>query len=395
MPVSRWSGYLRSRGAGPIAPQVEFLDVEAYDGLADDWAWLEARSDGSPFTSWTWVSTWLRCLPDGVRPVACRVHDAEGLLALGLLVRTPERSLLRLFGAQSLYLLETGDPGIDEVTPEYVGLLLRRGHERAGYAAFFEAVATRCRSWRRIQVSATAHAELIQRALPEGLRAYCIAERPAYHVDLAAIRASGRDYLQHLWKKARANLAQVRRAYGALGPLRVEEAGDSGRAIEWLGELRILHERRWESRGQPGSFASPFFRAFHERMLRDHAASGFARLLRVTAGDLVVGYLYAFHWRGGCYYYNSGFNYGALPRYDSPGIAAVHAVVEHGLGQGWDLFEFLAGDQDYKRRLSTGATRMHWIDVRRAGVRLALEGAVTRLLARRSLGTPLAETLVA
>src|SRR5690606_25301162 len=112
----------------------------------------------------------------------------------------------------------------------------------------------------------------------------------------------------------------------ALGELRVEEADDPALAVQWLAELRALHERRWTPRGQPGSFASAFFRAFHERLVREHAGSGFARLLRVSAGALVVGYLYVFQWRGGCYFYNSGFNYGALPRYDSPGIAALHAV---------------------------------------------------------------------
>lgn len=330
-----------------------------------------------------------------MRPVVCRVRDGEGLLALGLVVRVGERSLLRLFGTHSLHMLETGDPQIDEVTPEYIGLLLRRGHERAGYAAFLEAVAGRCRSLRRIHVPATTHGDHIQGALPAGLRAYCIAERPAYRVDLAAIRASGKGYLQHLSKKTRANLAQVRRAYCALGPMRVEEAGSPELAAEWLGGLRALHERRWASRGRPGSFASAFFRDFHERLLQEHSASGFARLLRVSAGDLVVGYLYVFLWRGGCYYYNSGFNYGALQRYDSPGIAALHAVIEHGLEQGWELFEFLAGDQDYKRRLGTGGTRMHWIDVRPAGLRLAVENVATWLVARRSLGTPLADALAA
>ena len=393
--ILRLSRFLRSCGASTIASHVDFLDIDAYDGLAADWAWLEARANGSPFTTWAWVSTWLRCLPDGVRPIACRVRDGNGLLALGLMVQVRERPLQRLFGTHSLSLLETHDPQIDEITPEYIGLLVRRDREEAGYAAFFEAVVARCGNWRRIRFPATAHGDLIQRALPARLRAYCVADRPAYRIDLASIRASGKDYLQHLSKKTRANLAQVRRAYCALGELRVEEADDPALAVQWLAELRALHERRWTPRGQPGSFASAFFRAFHERLVREHAGSGFARLLRVSAGALVVGYLYVFQWRGGCYFYNSGFNYGALPRYDSPGIAALHAVVEHGFERGWEVFEFLAGDQDYKRRLSTDAARMHWIEVRPAGVRLALEGMVARLIARRSLGTPLAEALVA
>jgi len=383
------------RGLAISCGDVEFLSPDACPELASDWSWLESRANGSPFTSWTWVSTWLKHLPDTVQPMVCRVRDGQGLVALGLTVGVPERGFRRIFGGHSIRLQETGDAAIDEVTPEYVGLLVRKGSEVDAYAAFFDAVSARCRNWRRIQVPATSHGNAIQAALPDGLRAYSTCDRPAYTIDLAAIRASGRRYVDHLSKKTRSNLAQVRRAYGELGALRVDIADTPERGLEWLEGLRQLHERRWESKGQPGSFASPYFRAFHRDLVAEGVASGFVDLIRVTAGDLIVGYLHVLQWRGGRYYYNSGFNYGALERYDSPGIAALHAVVEHGIDHGWTLFDFLAGEQDYKRRLSTGSQSLHWIDVRRAGPGLAAEGFAWRLLSGRELGVPLGQALAA
>lgn len=368
---------------------MEFVDADACPDLSSEWSWLEARTDGSPFTSWAWVSTWLRHLPATVRPVLCRIRDGHGPVALGMLVAVPERGLRRVFGRHSIRLQETGDEVIDEITPEYVGLLVRRGCEVAAYAAFFAAISQRCRSWRRIQVPATAHGAPIQAALSEELRAYSVCARPAYTVDMAAVRASGRRYVDHLPKKTRANLSQVRRAYAAHGPLRVDIADTPQLALEWLDALRQLHERRWEARGAAGSFASPYFRAFHGELVANGVAGGLVELIRVMAGDLVVGYLFALQWRGRRHYYNSGFNYGALPRYDSPGIAALHAVIEHGIDAGWELFDFLGGTQDYKRRLSTGSQRLHWIDVRRTGPLLAAETLVWRMLAGKTLGVPL------
>src|SRR5690606_35932594 len=137
--------------------RVEFVDAGACSDLSVEWSLLEASADGSPFTSWAWVSTWLKHLPASVRPVLCRIHDGHGLLALGLLVRVPERGLRKAFGSYSMRLQETGDEVIDEITPEYVGLLVRRGREIDAYAAFFEAISQRCRGWRRIQVPATGH----------------------------------------------------------------------------------------------------------------------------------------------------------------------------------------------------------------------------------------------
>jgi len=368
---------------------VEFVDADACPDLSTEWSWLEATADGSPFTSWAWVSTWLKHLPATVRPVLCRIHDGQGLVALGMLVRVPERGLRMAFGRHSIRLQETGDEVIDEITPEYVGLLVRRGHEVAAYAAFFEAITQHCRSWRRIQIPATGHGDPIQAALPKGLRAYSVCARPAYVVDMSAVRASGRRYVDHLPKKTRANLSQVRRAYAAHGPLRVDIADTPQLALTWLEELRQLHELRWQAKGGGGSFASPYFRAFHGELVAHGVADGLVELIRVAAGDLVVGYLFVLQWRGRRYYYSSGFNYGALPRYDSPGMAALHALIEHGIDQGWELFDFLGGTQDYKRRLSTGSQCLHWIDVRRAGPRLATEALVWRVLAGRTLGSPL------
>ena len=368
---------------------MEFVDADACAELSVEWSGLEASADGSPFTSWAWVSTWLKHLPASVRPVLCRIHDGHGLLALGLLVRVPERGMRKVFGSHSVRLLETGDEAVDEITPEYVGLLVRRGREVDAYAAFFDAVSRRCRGWRRIQVPATGHGIPIQAALPDGLRAYSISERPAYTVDMAAVRGSGRRYVDHLSKKTRANLSQVRRAYAAHGQLRVDIADSPQLALDWLGALRQLHERRWEGKGATGSFASPYFRAFHGELVADGVASGLVELIRVAAGDLIIGYLFVLQWRGRRYYYTSGFNYGALPRYDSPGVAALHALIEHGIEAGWELFDFLGGTQDYKRRLSTGRQNLHWIDVRRTGPLLAVEALVWRMLAGKTLGTPL------
>ena len=378
-----------SRGWSIDRCRVEFVDAGACPDLSAEWSGLEATADGSPFTSWAWVSTWLKHLPAAVRPVLCRIRDGQGLVALGMLVRAPERGLRKAFGSHSIRLQETGDEVIDEITPEYVGLLVRSGREIAAYTAFFEAISQRCRGWRRIQVPATGHGSEIQAALPDGLRAYSVCERPAYTVDMAAVRASGRRYVDHLPKKTRANLSQVRRAYAAHGPLRVDIAATPQLALEWLGALRQLHEQRWEAKGGAGSFASPYFRAFHGELVASGVTSGLVELIRVTAGDLVVGYLFVLQWRGRRYYYSSGFNYGALPRYDSPGIAALHAVIEHGSDAGWELFDFLGGSQDYKRRLSTGSQRLHWIDVRRAGPLLAAEALVWRMLAGKTLGSPL------
>lgn len=361
-----------------------------YPDLAADWVRLQLQADGTPFTHWHWVSTWLERLPRHVVPRVFRVQDAQGLLALALLVDSAEQGNGRFFGRHSLRLQETGIAALDEISVEYAGLLVRRGGEVAAYAVLFRELAENWRGWRRFRITATADGPHIAAALPPGLHGYSVHRQPSYRIDLSGLRASGRSYLDSLKRDFRHHLRQTRRAYEGHGALQVEVADSAERALAWLDELRVLHERRWRSRGEGGAFASNFFHAFHQDLVRRGVADGLVRMTRVSAGPLVVGYLYNLHWRGTVYFYNCGLNYGALPRYDSPGSLALAAYIQHCVDEGMEAFDFLAGAQPYKRRLSQYERTLEWIDVRRSGLAHDSERLIARLLGTGTFGLPVA-----
>ena len=373
----------------------DLIPARRYPGLAADWTALEQCATGSPFLSWLWVSTWLQLLPPHIEPVVFRACDDDGLLALGLLVEQPQRGPARLVWRRSLHLQGTGDKDIDEITIEYAGLLARDGGERAAYASFLSTLAAGRRDWRRLRIPATEHGPVIDAVLPRGLRATSVLGQPSHYVDLAGLRASGTPYLHALRKKTRASLGRIRRAYERHGPLRVEVASDGPQALEWLAGLRALHQRRWAGRNLEGAFTSAFFEAFHARLVAAGTPAGFTRITRVSAGDLVVGYLYNLEWRGTLYFYNSGLDYGLLDQYDSPGMVSLLALIERALAGGYQAVDFLAGEQDYKRRLATASRTLHWIDVRPRGPRMAAERLAAAVLGKTAaLGQPIARTLV-
>ncbi|MGY0557191.1 GNAT family N-acetyltransferase [Lysobacter sp. A421] len=388
--ASRRVAPARASVATASAVRGELLDVDRYPGLAVDWMRLESQCDASPFTSWAWVSTWLAMLPGTCRPLVFRASDETGVFALCLLVKAPERGVGRLFGSHSLLLQETGDAQVDQVTIEYAGLLVRAGAEALGYATLFESIERLGGSWRRLRISATAQADAILSALPAGLDAASVDARPSYFVDLAALRASQRSYHASLGASTRGSLNQTRRGYHAHGELCAQVAGDANTALAWLDELADLHTRYWKTRGKPGSFSSAFFCQFHRALVGAGTGTGFTRLTRVSAGPLIVGYVYNLAWRDRIYYYNSGLNYGALPKHDRPGLAALHATIEQALAEGWDQFDFLAGAQEYKRRLASDARRLHWVDIRRHGARMSGERLTARLMKKNTFGRSLA-----
>ena len=381
--------------ADPQPLSGELLPLEQCPWLAAEWMALERRADCSPFSSWHWVSTWLEQLPPTVRPLVFRAHDSGGVEALGLLVDAGERGGGRVFGRRSWHLQETGDAALDEITIEYAGLLAPDDRLESAYRALFSALGRLPRDWRRLRLSTSAHGDAIAAALPAGMQATSVRARPCYRVDLGAVREAPGGYLEVLGRKSRGALRQTLRAYGALGELRAETTRDPVQALDWFGAFEALHTAYWQSRGVGGCFASDFFGRFHRALLARTAAEGFARMTRVTAGDVLVGYLYNLGWQGRLYYYNAGMNYGRLPRHDRPGIASLYAAVMQAAAEGDQIFDFLAGDQEYKRRLSTGESMLHSIDVRRDDMRAAVERIGSGIIRRAAPGVPLADALAA
>lgn len=370
--------------------QTQWLAPADYPELASDWRGLEARAEGSPFTSWAWVSTWLQMLPAGVATRVFRASDANGVMALGLLVDVPEEWKGRPFGRSSLQLQECGVAQIDEISVEYAGLLVRSGAKAQGYRALFTHLDNAWEGWRRFRVSATADGEWISATLPPRLLGYRVHRQTAYRVEFESLRSSGTPYVSALGRNLRHNLRQTLRAYtSAHGTVRVEVAADCETASAWLEGLRALHERRWRAKGKPGAFASTFFSDFHQTLLQHQVATGFVELVRVMAGDLVVAYLYMLRWRGVLYFYNCGLNYGAVPRYDSPGSLALAAYIQHCIDNGAEGFDFLGGEQAYKRRLSTHEGTLDWIEVRRRGWSHEAERLLAGISGRQTFGHPL------
>jgi CelD/BcsL family acetyltransferase involved in cellulose biosynthesis len=376
------------RGGNVSSVDAQLIAIDDCVDLASDWRALEAMSDGSPFTAWPWISVWLGHLPPYIRPYVFRASDAAGLVALALLVDAPKRALRRLFGVRSLLLQETGVSDIDEITIEYTGLLMRRGSERSAYSALFETL-LRTPQWQSLRISASAHAQPVMAALPNEMRAFSVSEQPSYLTDLAAIRDGGGDYLAALRKSTRSGLRRTRRAYEAHGEIKVEVARDPRQALDWLKELRTLHQSYWHGKGKRGSFDSAYFTEFHEDLVRTTSADGFTDLVRVSAGPLIVGYLYNIRWGNRIYVYNTGLNYGALAREDRPGYLAHLVAIEKYLHEGIDTYDFLAGDADYKRMMSTHVRTLSWIHIKRANWRIACERALAQLLGRRRISKPI------
>ncbi|PZW46772.1 CelD/BcsL family acetyltransferase involved in cellulose biosynthesis [Humitalea rosea] len=337
--------------------------VRSFEELGADWRALEAEVPGrSFFQSWSWVG----CLaeeryPD---PVLLRAEAEGRTLGLALFNRRQGR----------LCLAESGDaaldaPFIEHNAPLSLGDDIRRGLLRAAWGVA---------GARRLVLSGVAP-EVLHAAGGTALR---LQARPAPLVDLGAVRTAGGDYLATRSANTRYQLRRSARFYAAGGEVLLQRAADAAEALDWFDALLRLHESTWRERGGAGAFATPFLQRFHRSLIAQGASRGEVDMLRVTAGEQEVGYLYNLRLAGRVFAYQSGLDHAGAGTHGKPGLTCHAMAVQRALEMGDAIYDFLAGADQYKRSLATGSEPMVWAELLPVWSPLGMAARLRRLVLR-------------
>ncbi len=150
--------------------------------------------------------------------------------------------------------------------------------------------------------------------------------------------------------------------------------------MAYFDALKALHLRHWQSRHQRGAFAHPFDERFHRALIAPASRTAASRLVRIAAGDFVIGYVYNFLHCGHVYSYQTGFAYEADPRL-KPGLVSHCLCIERHRRDGARVYDFMAGDQRYKRNLGSAGPVLVDLVLQRPAPMLLAEGALRRLRA--------------
>lgn len=333
------------------------LHRSGIEEIGELWQPFERAVDCSFFQSWAWVG----CLGAErfTSPVLVEATRDGITVAMALFNRHRGR----------LWLAETGKPEWDAVFVEHNGPLLAPREAEAWRLCLRRAM----RLGRGLVLSGIG-ARQSETAAMAGLAVVRRQVRVAPYVNL---RRGGLGHADALSPNTRYQLNRSMRAYARLGPLRITPAADAAQAHEYLDAMGVLHQARWTARGKPGAFANPAFARFHHALIDRSRA---VELLRINAGDHVVGYLHNFNYRGRVSAYQSGFNYEDAPQHAKPGMTCHHLAIERAVGNGMTVYDFLGGADRYKTSLATGSEPLEWLEL--AG-KWSLRGLASR--ARRAV----------
>jgi CelD/BcsL family acetyltransferase involved in cellulose biosynthesis len=328
-------------------------DLATLAPLAANWNKL-AR--GVPFRQWEWNEAWWRHYglnSEGKSLANCElhvltVHSNDELVGIAPWYRTRSRT-----GAQVIRFLGDG-----EVCSDYVTILCRDGLEADVATAIAEWLSHAVSggnsitetSWDRLELTGIDAADdpvngLLTALTERGSLVHHGKSLCTWRVDLTP---AWDDFLMVLSKQHRNRLRRADRTYIQSGLVQshpVNSPTDFERAFEVLVDL---HQRRWNSRGLPGCFSLPRFKAFHREISELFVNTGRAMLTWMEYEGKPLSAEYRLLGGRVMYAYQSGVDPDRLDI--QPGELANMGAIRAAIEQNYASYDFLRGDEEYKSR---------------------------------------------
>lgn len=334
--------------------------------LKEKWCELEKKSADNFMLSWTWIGTWLKIAEDYYGDEFLRKcyviqgFSGEEVISLAILVGKRDKRH-GFISSQQLHLHRLGEDDFDIICQEYNGILTLKGREGditeefTRYMLTSPQIQTLCGRWDELVVS-SAEPQAVDPFLISGLTRELKSITSSYIVDLAAVRASEKPYLAGLSKNTRYQINRSVRLYNEKGGVKLQFAKTPDEAFDFFKESADLHKARWEAKGQISAYDNPIFMDFHKSLMKEAWDKGEVDVIRLSLGEEdqgemnYLGMLYNFIHHGEVYFYMSALRYEDNPKL-KPGLVVHSLAIEKYLKRKMNIYNFMAGDSQYKKSL--------------------------------------------
>lgn len=316
--------------------------------LKEKWDSLLACSEScSPFQTWEWLAAWWDYYGDGGRLLTLLARDKRGEL-VGIAPLMLSRA--RILPLRKVNFI--GNPHSD-----YLDFIFLPGKEKEVCQAFFGYLENCSNRWDVLDLeeipaySPTADM-LLGLAQQKGFACKREVESICPYISLPQ---SWETYLSVLGKHKKREM----KAYACfLKDIPSAEFGvvrnDASLEAE-MNTLMDLHQKRWASKGLPGSFVNRKEREFHQTVARRFLNQGWLKLFYLKVDGRTVASCYCFGIGKRWYYYLGGFD----PAWGTQNVGnwaqrkvntmLLAYVIQSAIGNGLEEVDLLRGDETYKQ----------------------------------------------
>lgn len=346
------------------------------------WAQLEQNANPTFFQSWSWIGPWLNNTGDLVN---ARLYIArEDDTPIGAAFFTNYTSKRRhFFTSRALCLNESRDPKFDFII-EHNGILAIPNKEQLIAMRIIQQILSSDKFIDEIVFSGIDQERYeMYKRIGKGLDLMPLTTRADkyYYVDLQNIRSKGKDYIDCLSRNTRSSIRKSLREYEQElgGVVILEEALNLSQATQYLERLKHLHQRYWKKKGMPGSFSNLNWEKFITTIIEENFNQKRIQILRISAGGNDIGYILNLIHNGYVNMLQTGFEYRNNKKL-KPGYVSHYLAIKHNLQINNNIYDFLAGESQYKVSLSTKQGSIYWLTLQKKCVKYYIERNLTKAI---------------
>lgn len=347
--------------------------------LADEWRELETNADASFFISWSWIGPWLHmALSAHVELYLYRCQQCNETIALGLLSRATV-TRRKLFRTTILALNEVRLNNLDMII-EYNDLLIRRSFEQEVRARFINDLLSSPIKWDELMLSGIAETGWQEIAAGNtSLTPIIDEQRQPWSTDISAIDGDLDKLLAPLSSNRRWQIRRSFKAFREDGELQIAAANNYAEALAFFDDMGRLHTARWNRAGKAGSFANPSWVSFHRSVISESFERREIQLLKISAGEKAIGYVYSFIWRGTAYMLQTGFTHDDTNT-RRPGFVSHCLAMQYNSTRRIDTYDYMCGDAEYKRILGVEQKPLVWGRHQKSKIKFLAENLLVRVM---------------
>ena len=328
---------------------------QEWEALSQDWEQIIRDTPGCTiFSTPEWLGAWWKAFGDAKQLVALSISSAGGEV-IGLAPLYLEGLEDRhLNGVRRLRLVGDGTEDSDNLE-----LIFRSGHEADCSEALLAKLSSET-GWDVCELNTLNSNSTIARTM-----LFCLKERgwptKVRKRDCSAVPLpdNWETYLHQLSREHARGIERYTRRLGRHYEVRISKCATEEELLPSLEVLFDLHQRRWKSQGQPGSFSGPERRRFYRDLSLGLLRRGWLEFWLLELNGKPAAAQFAFRYGNTVYQLQEGLD----PQHysDRAGIVLRAHVLKQLILQGARQYDFLGGIDAHKQ--SWAAQPGSYIDI--------------------------------